>query len=107
MKCRAGSKLNSKQHDVIRKEVAAEFDRQIARFNRDAATQVLHILHFDFGFGMKRLERFADKLTEMQAYQKDRYELEALDTPWLCEKQLVQDGIDVDSLLGEGGEGDL
>lgn len=100
MKCRASKKLNNKQHDIIRHEVTTEFNKQIARYNRDAAAQVLHILHFDFGFGMKRLQQFADKLTEMQAQQKQRYELEDMDTPWLCEKQLKADGIDVNSLLG-------
>ena len=49
---------------------------------------------------MKRLGRFADRLTEMQAQQKQRYELGDADTPWLCERQLSDDGVDVNSLLG-------
>lgn len=100
MKCRASSKLNNKQQGVIRQEVSAEFNRLIDRYNEDSATQVLHILHFDFGFGMKRLQRFADKLVEMQAQQKRRYELNDEDTPWLCDKQLKNDRIDVGKLLG-------
>ena len=103
MKCRASKKLNNKQQGIIEREVAAEFNRLIDRYNMDSAMQVLHILHFDFGFGMKRLQRFADRLTEMQARQKRRYELGDEDTPWLCEKQLKSERIDVGALLGIDG----
>ena len=70
MKCRASKKLNKKQMDNIHNEVAAEFNKLVDQYNQEAALQVLHILHFDFGFGMKRLQRFADRLVEMQAQQK-------------------------------------
>ena len=100
MKCRASKKLNKKQMDNIHNEVAAEFNKLVDQYNQEAALQVLHILHFDFGFGMKRLQRFADRLVEMQAQQKRRYELADDDTPWLCDKQLKNDKIDVSKLLG-------
>lgn len=64
--------------------------------------QVLHILRFDFGFGQQRLQRFADKLTEMQKNQRDRYEMTDDDTPWLCEQQLKESGIILDTFLKEG-----
>ena len=100
MKCRASKKLNKKQKDNIHNAVATEFNKLIDQYNQEAALQVLHILHFEFGFGMKRLQRFADRLVDMQAQQKRRYELEDEDTPWLCDKQLKNDGIDVGKLLG-------
>ena len=100
MKCRASKKLNKKQQDNIHNAVAEEFNKLIDQYNQEAALQVLHILHFEFGFGMKRLQRFADRLVDMQAQQKRRYELEDEDTPWLCENQLKKDGIDVGKLLG-------
>lgn len=106
MKCRASKKLNNKQQGIIEREVAAEFNRLIDRYNMDSAMQVLHILHFDFGFGMKRLQRFADRLVDMQAQQKRRYELEDADTPWLCKKQLKKDRVDVCKLLGLEEEDD-
>ena len=93
-------KLNDKQLAVVREEVRKEFSRHLDKYNREAATQILHILHFEFGFGQNRLQRFADLLCKMQAEQKERYEVPDQDIPWLCETQLKQNGIDVDALLG-------
>ena len=100
MDCLAKQKLSKKEFERVKREVGAEFNKHIDRYNMDSAVQVLHILHFDFGFGVKRLQRFADRLTEMQEQQKRRYELKDDDTPWLCEKQLKNDGIDIGGLLG-------
>lgn len=91
---------NAEQRKALKQEVAKEFGKLLKQYNHDTAMQVLHILHFDFGFGQSRLQKFADKLTEMQADQKERYELSDSDTPWLCEKQLKESGIDTDSLIG-------
>ena len=91
---------NAEQRKALKQEVAKEFGKLLELYNHDTAMQVLHILHFDFGFGQSRLQKFADKLTEMQANQKERYELSDSDTPWLCEKQLKESGIDTDSLIG-------
>lgn len=93
------NRISNKQYQAIHSEVVKEFEKQLKGYNRDAAMQVLHILHFDFGFGQQRLQKFADKLTEMQAYQKERYELSDSDTPWICEKQLTDDGIDIENIL--------
>ena len=90
----------AEQRKYLKQEVVKEFSKLLERYNHDTAMQVLHILHFDFGFGQSRLQKFADKLTEMQANQKERYELSDSDTPWLCEKQLKESGIDTDSLIG-------
>lgn len=92
---------NAEQRKALRKEVVKEFNKLLKRYNHDTAMQVIHILHFDFGFGQQRLQKFADKLTEMQIVQKERYELPESDTPWLCEKQLQEDGIDISALLGD------
>ena len=83
----------------VKDDIAAEFLKLLDRYNRDAALQVIHILHFEFGFGEKRLQKFADCLTLMQKEQKERYELEDEDTPWICEVQLKRDGIDVEKIL--------
>lgn len=95
-------RMSNKQYQAIRGEVTKEFAKQLNTYNREAALQVIHILHFDFGFGQKRLQKFADRLEEMQALQKERYELSDSDTPWICEMQLKNDGIKIDALLGEG-----
>lgn len=93
---------NSAQRIAIKQEVAKEFNKMLEKYNHDTAMQVLHILHFDFGFGQTRLQKFADKLTEMQTYQKERYDSSDSDTPWLCERQLTEDGININELFKEG-----
>ena len=98
------SKISNKQYQAIHSEVTKQFANQLKTYNREAALQMLHILHFDFGFGKQRLQKFAEKLTEMQAKQKERYELPDSDTPWLCGRQLEADGINITELLGEEEE---
>ncbi len=87
------------QRRALRAECVREFDKLLAEYNRQSAVQILHILHFDYGFGQQRLKKFAEKFANMQLKTIDRYEMTDEDTPWLCEKQLRDDGIDVDKLL--------
>lgn len=100
MKCFT-KRPTAKQDKLIKQECRKEFEKLLNEYNRNAAMQVLHILHFDFGFGEKRLYKFADKLGEMQQKQKETYELEYSDTAWLCEKQLKDAGFDVDKILSK------
>jgi hypothetical protein len=87
---------------VLKSEVLKEFNTLLDGYNRDTALQVLHILRFDFGFGQERLQKFADKLAAMQTRQKEFYELSDSDTPFICEQQLKNSGIDIDKILKEG-----
>lgn len=89
----------AKQDKLIKQECRKEFYKLLDQYNRESAIQVLHILHFDFGFGEQRLCRFVDKLNEMQQKQKETYELEYSDTAWLCERQLTEDGLNVNKIL--------
>lgn len=89
------------QRRALKKVVATEFNNMLDRYNHDTTLQVIHILHFDFGFGQARLQKFADRLNQMQIAQRERYELTDSDTPWLCEKQLEDDGIDLNELFKE------
>lgn len=92
----------SAQKRALRQECVKEFDKLLDHYNHNVAMQVLHILRFDFGFGQQRLQRFAEKLAEMQKNQRERYEMTDDDTPWLCEQQLQESGINLDGLLKEG-----
>ena len=86
----------------VKEDISKQFTKLLDKYNYDAALQIIHILHFEFGFGEKRLQKFADSLTQMQKDQKERYELEDEDTPWICEVQLKRDGIDVKKILKGG-----
>jgi hypothetical protein len=90
----------------VKDDIYAQFLKLIDGYNYDAALQLLHILHFEFGWGEKRLQRFADCLTKMQKEQKERYELQDEDTPWICAEQLRRDGIYVDKILKGGSSND-
>lgn len=99
MNVRVKNQPTSHQRKILEKEVKKEFNKHLERYNHSTAVQVMHILHFNFGFGQERLQRFADKLCEMQKHQEEFYELPPDDTPWLCERQLRDSGIDIDKIL--------
>lgn len=83
----------------VKNDIAKQFYLLLDKYNYEASVQVIHILHFEFGFGEKRLKRFAELLNQMQQEQKEHYELENEDTPWICEEQLRQNGIDFKKLM--------
>ena len=89
----------SAQKRALKQECVKEFNNLLSFYNNQVAMQVLHILRFDFGFGKERLQRFADKLTEMQAKTIERYEVTTGEVPDICEIQLRDSGIDVKKLL--------
>jgi hypothetical protein len=103
MKCFT-KRPSAKQDKLIKQECRKEFAKLLDQYNRESAIQVLHILHYDFNFGEKRLMKFADKLNEMQRKQKETYELEYSDTAWICEKQLADKGFDVDKIIENRGD---
>ena len=53
----------------------------------------VHTLHFDFGFGEKRLRKFFEKLKVMQARLIERYDAIDEEVPDICEIQLRDHGI--------------
>ena len=87
------------QRRALKAEWVKEFDKQLADYNRISAVQILHILHFDYGFGQQRLKKFAEKFANMQLKTIDHYGMTDEDTPWLCEKQLKEDGINIDEIF--------
>ena len=91
----------SAQRKVLRQECVKEFDKLLATYNKQVALQVLHILRFNFGFGQKRLKRFADRLAEMQIKTLNFYEVTDSDVPDICEIQLRDSGIDLQELFKE------
>ena len=100
MKCRLyKNEPTATQRKALRQECVKEFDKLLSDYNRQVALQVLYILHFDYGFGQQRLQKFADKLSEMQIKTVDRYEVEDGDVPDICYIKLKDDGIDIEKIL--------
>lgn len=92
---------NAQQRKVLKQECVREFDKLLELYNRQVALQVMHILRFEFGFGQERLQKFSDKLAEMQIDTMDRYIAKDEEVPDICEIKLRESGIDVKSLLKE------
>ena len=58
-------KLNILQDQLrwaIRKECQEDADRRVRAFIKDYTTLVIYVLWYSFGFGKKRMARFADEL---------------------------------------------
>lgn len=101
MRARIPNKPNAKQKAIIEDECRKEFKTLLADYNRQAVIQMIHILHFEFGFGEKRLKQFCEKINEMQNGLIKRYEVRDDDVPDICEIQLREKGIDIDQFLKE------
>lgn len=102
MKVRINNALPSAaQRRALRLECIREFDRLLSKYNRQVALQVLYILRFHFGFGQERLNRFSDRLSEMQVKTSEHYEIDNEDIPDICEIKLRDSGIDTDRFFNE------
>lgn len=100
MKVRINNDLPSAaQRRALQQECIKEFDSLLSKFNKQVVLQVLYILRFDFGFGQERLNKFADKLSEMQIKTMERYEVKDDDIPNICEMKLRDSGIDIDDFF--------
>ena len=93
---------NAQQKKVLVQECERIFAKHLDAYNREATLQILHILHFDFGFGEKRLRKFFEKLSQMQEKYTERYEVKEEDVPDICEIQLRDAGINIEDFLKEG-----
>ena len=54
--------LETELRKVIRKEYEENADRRVRAFIQDYTTLVIYVLWYSFGFGKKRMARFADEL---------------------------------------------
>lgn len=100
MKCRLyKNEPSSAQRKVLKAECVKEFNELLSRYNHQVAAQILYILRFDYGFGQERLEKFADKLKQMQIDLEDKYEMGEDCTWWVCEQKLKDSGIDLERIL--------
>ncbi|MEE1049231.1 MAG: hypothetical protein U0M60_17650 [Clostridia bacterium] len=99
MRVRINNQPTAKQKKVLRQECKKEFFNLLEMYNRQVALQIMHILHFDYGFGEKRLYQFFVKLKQMQARNIERYDVVDDDVPDICEIQLRDAGIDFNKIF--------
>ena len=96
---------NAAQRKALHKQCQKEFFNLLENYNKQVAAQIMCILHFDFGFGKKRLFDFFKKLKRMQADYMERYELIDEEVPDVCEIKLRNAGINLEEFFEY--EGDL
>ena len=100
MKVRFGrNQPSSQQKRELKKQCKKEFFKLLESYNKQTALQIMYILHFDFGFGKKRLLRFFEKLKAMQARHIENYEVQDEDVPDICEIKLREHGINAEDFF--------
>ena len=96
--------LENELRKVIRKECEENADMRVRAFIQDYTTLVIYVLWYSFGFGKKRMARFADELkNHLDILENDKkYELTLQDmTNMLREEadidlQFLDDGNKID-----------
>lgn len=96
--------LENELRKAIRKECEENADRRVRAFIQDYTTLVIYVLWYSFGFGKKRMARFADELkNHLDILENDKkYELTLQDmTNMLREEadidlQFLDDGNKID-----------
>lgn len=99
MRVRIYNQPTAKQKKVLKQECEKQFFNCLETYNRQVALQIMHILHFDYGFGEKRLYQFFIKLKQMQARNIERYDVIDDDVPDICEIQLRDAGIEFEKFF--------
>ena len=107
MKVRLNSnKPNAAQRKALQKQCRSEFFKLLENYNRQVSAQIMCILHFDFGFGKKRLFEFFKKLKKMQAEYIERYDAVDEEVPDICEIKLRNAGINLEEFFEFEGDYD-
>ena len=99
MKVRVYDQPTAKQKKALKKQCVVEFHNLLESYNRQVALQIMYILHFNYGFGKKRLESFFNELKKMQESHITRYEVKDDDVPDICEIKLRESGINIEDFF--------
>lgn len=90
-------KLNAKEEkafDMFSRRRLAEHTRQ---HELEIEAIVIRQLRRLTGWGETRLKRFYDDFAPEMMSLVDRYEMEEVDAPWLCTKELKEEGFDIEA----------
>lgn len=94
--------LENELRKAIRKECEENADRRVRAFIQDYTTLVIYVLWYSFGFGKKRMARFADELKKhLDILENDKkYELTLKDMT-----NMLREEADIDlQFLGDGNK---
>lgn len=92
-----GAKLTAAEQKALDIEIRKQLTQIEETFQQDQDAMLLWILHEEFGFGMKRLRRFYERMTLGTKELMKYYQFDNSDMDWLyrhkCKEHL---GIDVE-----------
>lgn len=90
-----------------RKAMNAEIRRQCvelnSQFELDYDTMIVYVMHYEFGFGPKRIRKLLETITKERAALKEFYCTEKYDDThfYAMREWLKRDGIDIEKLQEE------
>lgn len=100
MKAIVPPSLTNKEWKALRREIDRQTAQNVVNLQANLQAAVLWQLHANFGFGKKRLLRFAGAFQETLGELLNFYEMEsAEDSDFICKYKLKNEvGIDVNEL---------
>lgn len=96
-----GASLSSSEQKALEKEIQRQLGEYDQKNTKEIDAIVLWILHEEFGFGISRLKRFHDILTQRLKELSEYYEMDEKDQSLLCSVKLKSYGIDLEN-WGDG-----
>lgn len=100
MKARLPANLTNKEMKALRREIDRQTAENVVNLSANLQAAVLYQLHANFGFGKKRLLRFASAFQETLEQLREYYEMYAADDIDFIYKYKLKNevGIDVNEL---------
>lgn len=91
-------RLTRPQKKAMNKEINAQILEKDKGYYLDMDAAVLWMLHIGFGYGVKKLRRAFVLFAKLHAELRKHYELDDDDNGiWLCRKQLMDYGVDLEA----------
>lgn len=100
-----GAKFTAAERKAMEIEIRKEIAVQMKENAKDIDSMILWFLHFEFGFGKKKLRRAYDRMEPMMKQLIEHYEMDDSEKGYLCRYQLKNYGVDIDEWHKENEEG--
>ena len=89
-----GCQFNQKEQEALEREVRSQLAEWSRKNTMEIDAMFLWFMHEEFGFGMKRLRRVYFGFRPYMEQLAKRYDMKGSDTPFLCTKKLLDEGVD-------------
>lgn len=94
-----GTQFTKKEEQAIDAAISEMIVEKFITFEKELDASMLMMLHEHFGFGYDRMMKAWRLTFDCNRQLQKRYEMDAKDSAWLCQKLLKEQfGIDLDEL---------